>query len=260
MLDLLFDGWRADTRAGRRSLMLAADRQTVAHLNTLARAHRITAGQVRTDRETPLADGSKVAVGDVVVTRLNDRNLATGTGRGWVKNGDEWTVHAVGEDGSLTVRRGADGGVSVLPASYAAEHLELGYATTAHRAQGRTIDTAHAYVTATTLREPLYVMATRGRETNRLYVDTAYDPDHDTSHGRPDQAPVGDVLRAVIANTGADLSAHETRRDEEHSATSPTRLATEGAAITARRAAEREAAQTTSRWMPSDRSELGIEL
>ena len=71
----------------------------------------------------------------------------------------------------------------MLPADYVREHVELGYASTAHRAQGRTVDTAHAYVTATTLREPLYVMATRGRESNRLYIDTAHEPDSATAHG-----------------------------------------------------------------------------
>jgi len=53
------------------------------------------------------------------------------------------------------------------------------------RAQGRTVDTTHVYITAATLREPLYVMATRGRESNRPYVDTAYDPDKATSHDTP---------------------------------------------------------------------------
>ena len=88
-----------------------------------------------------------------------------------------------------------------------ARHVDLGYATTAHRAQGRTVDTAHAYVTATTLREPLYVMATRGRESNRLYVDTTYDPDTATSHTDPDHRTPADVLRAVLAATGDDRSA-----------------------------------------------------
>ena len=86
-------------------------------------------------------------------------------------------------------------------------HVDLGYATTAHRAQGRTVDTAHAYVTATTLREPLYVMATRGRESNRLYVDTTHDPDAATSHADPDHRAPADVLRAALAATGDDRSA-----------------------------------------------------
>lgn len=90
----------------------------------------------------------------------------------------------------------------MLPTDYVREHVELGCASTAHRAQGRTVDTAHAYVTATTLRESLYVMASRGRESNRLYVDTAHEPDSATTHGDVD--PV-EVLQKAIATSGADL-------------------------------------------------------
>ena len=41
MLDLLFEGWLTDPRAGRQSLMVAADAETVAELNTRARAWRV---------------------------------------------------------------------------------------------------------------------------------------------------------------------------------------------------------------------------
>ena len=98
----------------------------------------------------------------------------------------------------------------VLPADYVRQHVELGYATTAHRAQGRTVDTAHAFVSVTTQREVLYVAATRGRESNRLYVDTMYDPDADTQHGLPAEQDAGDVLRQVLEARGADVSATET--------------------------------------------------
>ena len=97
----------------------------------------------------------------------------------------------------------------MLPRDYVAEHVELGYATTVHRAQGRTADTAHAFVNATAHREGLYVAATRGREANRLYVDTLYDPDSETAHGLPPMVPAGDVLRRVLANRGAEVSATE---------------------------------------------------
>ena len=158
-------------------------------------------------------DGTVVGVGDVVVTRLNVRALTTG--RGWVKNGDDWVVTATGEDGSLRVTRPGGGAAAVLPADYVREHVELGYASTAHRAQGRTVDTAHAYVTATTLREPLYVMASRGRESNRLYVDTAHEPDSATAHGDVEQVEPVEVLQKAIATSGADLAAHEVRRQEQ---------------------------------------------
>ncbi|MBC9822865.1 relaxase domain-containing protein [Terrabacter sp. MAHUQ-38] len=262
MLDLLYEAWRADTRAGKRSIMVAADAQTVADLNARARAERVAAGEV-TDAGAAITGGATIGVGDVVVTRLNQRDLATSGA--WVKNGDTWTVTDINGDGSVRVRRPAGGGVALLPAGYVREHVELGYATTAHRAQGRTVDTAHAYVTATTVREPLYVMATRGRESNRLYVDTRYDPDLATAHDEPSEVSAIDVLRQVLARTGADTSATETRHDEAKAAASPARLDAEGAAIYTHnretqlaeqlircgiRPEEIEAAKRADRWRP----------
>ena len=130
----------------------------------------------------------------------------------------------VRSDGTIDVRRTNGAGGATLPAAYVREHVELGYATTAHRAQGRTVDTAHAFVSATTLREPLYVMATRGRESNRLYVDTTYDPDLATSHEPPEELAATDVLRHVLASVGADKSATITIAEEWAASQSITRL------------------------------------
>ena len=204
MLDLLHAAWATDVRAGRTSIMVASDAQTVTDLNDRARATRVRAGEVA-PVGVALASGSTAGVGDLVVTRRNHRGLTTG--QSWVKNGDQWTVTAVHPDGSLDVTRTDGRGRASLPAAYVAGHVDLGYATTAHRAQGRTVDTAHAYVAATTLREPFYVMATRGREANRLYVDTTYDADAATSHTDPDHRTPADVLRAALAATGYDRSA-----------------------------------------------------
>jgi hypothetical protein len=212
MLDLLHNAWRADVAAGHRSLMIASDKHTVAALNERARAHRVAAREVR-ENGIQTVSGVVIGVGDLVVTRQNNRLLSCG--RGWVKNGDQWLVQEVAADGAVTVARtmgaGMPGGRQVvLPADYVRQHVELGYATTAHRAQGRTVDTAHAFVSVTTQREVLYVAATRGRESNRLYVDTMYDPDADTQHGLPAERDAGDVLRQVLEARGADQSATET--------------------------------------------------
>lgn len=116
----------------------------------------------------------------------------------------------------------------VLPADYVAAHVELAYATTAHRAQGRTVDTAHAIISPTTTREVLYVAATRGRQSNQIYVDTAYDPDPQTSHDEmTEPQSATDVLVGVLANEGADVSAHETMRRAAHQADDFTTLAGE---------------------------------
>jgi ATP-dependent exoDNAse (exonuclease V) alpha subunit len=120
--------------------------------------------------------------------------------------------------------------VTALPAAYVREHVELGYASTAHRAQGRTVDSAHAYVNTATVREPLYVMATRGRESNRLYVDTCFDPDQATHEAAVEDDPLS-VLQSVIKASGADVSATETRRREETALAAPWRLRAEGAVL-----------------------------
>jgi conjugative relaxase-like TrwC/TraI family protein len=210
MLDALYRAWKADVEAGRSALMIAHDAATVAELNARARADRVTTGQVATAGLT-IGDGQVAGVGDEVLTRENNRLLATG--RRWVKNGDRWKVTATKDDGSMAVRRLDGTGEVVLPADYAARHLELAYATTGYRAQGRTVDIAHAMVSPTTTREALYVAATRGRDANHLYVDVAFDPDPATSHDGvgPTQTARG-VLETVLARGGAEMSAHETLR------------------------------------------------
>ena len=70
--------------------MIAPTRNLVAELNRRARAHRLDhtpAGIAR----CALADGNRASVGDVIITRSNDRRLRL-TATDWVKNGDRWTI------------------------------------------------------------------------------------------------------------------------------------------------------------------------
>jgi conjugative relaxase-like TrwC/TraI family protein len=218
LLDAVYLAWKSDVDAGKSSLMIAGDSATVAELNRRARADRVASGAV-TGFGLAVAGRQTAGVGDEVVTRQNNRLLATG--KRWVKNGDRWVVTATNDDGSMAVKRAGGGGEVVVPAAYVSDHVELAYASTAHRVQGRTVDTAHALVSPTTTREVLYVAATRGRETNRLYVDTHYDPDPQTSHdGVTNPQTAREVLVGVLSNEGADISAHEAIRREHHAAES----------------------------------------
>lgn len=207
MLHALFDGWRTDTDAGLDSVMIALDDTAVADLNALAQAHRQDTGHTQPG---PIrsADGLSVEVGDRIVTRRNDRRLPITGERGWVKNGDLWTITAIHNDGSLDATSLDRRGRVLLPANYVAAHVEPGYAATVHRVQGRTVDTAHALVTHTATREALYVAATRGRTSNHLYVDSELDPDHDTSHGPADLATARQAVTSVLKRTATAASAH----------------------------------------------------
>jgi conjugative relaxase-like TrwC/TraI family protein len=217
MLDALYDAWQTDRAAGRSTLMIAANGEAVSELNQRARTDLIEAGRVEADG-VPLHDGTAAGVGDLVVTRRNERRLSTGWS--WVKNGDRWQVTRRFEDGSLAVRRLGKGDrphgkALVLTASYVSEEVELGYASTVHRAQGMTVDTVHALIDPLkAARELLYVALTRGRLSNHAYVIQP-DPHEVEPHlDQPDEMTRIEQLARVLARSDADLAATETLKLE----------------------------------------------
>ncbi len=230
MLDAAYRAWRTDVAAGRSSILIAETTETVTALNQRARADWLLAGQVAVEG-VALHDGTVAGRGDVIVTRDNDRRLSTG--RGWVKNGDAWTVIESHEDGSLTVQRpGARGrrGRVLLPADYVAQFVELGYAITAHRAQGATVDTAHLVVHSSSMtREAFYVAMTRGRFSNIAYVatDEAHLEEHQHTPGYEDDITARTILYGVLQHEGAEKFAHETVEAEQEKWSSIAQLAAE---------------------------------
>lgn len=229
VLERAYLAWRTDTIAGKRSILVAETVETVTTLNVRARVDRIISGQTDPDRAVPLSDGTQASAGDLVITRKNNRQLGTG-GTRWVRNGDRWTVTTVHTDGSVTVRRqGARfGGAVRLPANYAAQHLDLGYAITVHRAQGATVDTAHAIVHSHQMtRESLYVAMTRGREANTAYVAIDQFPLEEHQKEPEPDVTARSVLAGVLAHETAERSAHEMLRAEHEHWSSIAQLAGE---------------------------------
>ena len=226
VIDQALDATDTATVAGRVALLQAADLRTVRELNSQARQRAILTGRAHLDGIT-LHDGLTAGVGERIITRHNDRRLRTGDGH--VRNGALWHVTAIDPDGSLRVtpatpagghRSGthADGSPhpgneSVrLPATYVAEHVELGYAVTTARSQGLTVDESHTIATPAMAREDLYVALTRGRDHNHLYVPTDL-PDHCPPGiaGTGDSHPTArQVLDRILTTTHAQLSATET--------------------------------------------------
>jgi conjugative relaxase-like TrwC/TraI family protein len=225
MIEAAYRGWWGDVQAGRTSFMPAATNALVAQLSARARADRVTAGQVEPDGVC-LHDGNIAGVGDWVVTRANRRTLAMHGGRDWVRNGDAWRVLGRHPDGSLQVEHLGHAGRIVLPADYVARDVELLYATTAHRVQGGTVDTAHPLITPGMSREHLYVAATRARARTTLYVAThdvlPVDEDERVDRARWDPAArtAREVLHEILGREGAELSATETIREHQAAAES----------------------------------------
>jgi conjugative relaxase-like TrwC/TraI family protein len=222
IIDQAYTAWTADDHAGRSAILVAADNHSVTALNQRVHTDRVAAGHV-TGPTLPLGgpgcDGERghVGIGDRILTRNNDRTLAV-PGGGYVRNGSLWTVTAIHADGSLTVtpsrkqQEGQRHAAVRLPAAYVAEHVDLGYATTAHRAQGITVDRCHVLAAPGMPREAFYVAMTRGRDANTAYVAT--DPIHptcDTASTSPEPRGVREVLTAILADSRAETSATETR-------------------------------------------------
>jgi hypothetical protein len=170
----LFAAWQADRDRGLDTIMLAPTRDLVSQLNQRARGHRV--GNTRPGREVQLADGNQASVGDLIITRQNDRRLPISP-TDWVKNGDRWTVLHVTETGALKVRHASSGRIVTLPPGYVATATQLGYATTVHTAQGVTVETMHGFATGAKSRQLLYTMLSRGSTANHLYLPVVGDGD-----------------------------------------------------------------------------------
>lgn len=198
MIEDVFHGYSADVTAGKQSIMIASTNEAVTKLNDLAQAHAIEHGQVSTGAgAVALHNSSRAHVGDTIVTRKNARRLVVNSGQDFVKNGDLWRVNDLHDDGRITAQHIQHGGKVTLPAHYVEQSVELGYASTIHRAQGSTVDTAHALVDASTDRAGAYVALTRGRENNALYVALANGEKRD------------DVLDRITGAYERDLTVHE---------------------------------------------------
>jgi conjugative relaxase-like TrwC/TraI family protein len=207
-----FAAWVSDRAAGLDAIMLARTRKLVAEFNRQARDHRLGGHPV--GRKVRLADGNQASVGDVIITRTNDRRLRLGA-NDWVKNGDRWTITHVGKRGDLAVRHNRSHRTVQLPADYVRTSTGLGYATTVHAAQGVTADTMHGLVTGQESRQQLYTMLTRGRAANHLYLQVVGDGDPHTLI-RPDtvapRTPT-ETLQQILAHDEAPTSASTLLRE-----------------------------------------------
>ena len=163
MTEDVFAAWQADRAAGPGRDHARPDPRPGRELNQQARAHRLDgADPASVGPARRLADGNEASVGELIITRTNDRRLRT-SATDWVKNGDRWTVLGLHEGGDLTVQHTQHGRTVRLPPDYVEASTELGYACTVHTAQGVTADTMHGLATGNESRQQLYTMLTRGQ-------------------------------------------------------------------------------------------------
>jgi hypothetical protein len=144
-------------------LVMADTRDQVAALNGAIRDKLVAAGYVDDRLGLVTGAGERLGVGDRVMTRRNDRDLA-------VANRDTWTITGISNDDTLTVHGDGRHSSRTLPAAYVHEHVELAYATTVHGAQGETTHTGHLLLGERTSAAAAYVAMTRGREANVAHL------------------------------------------------------------------------------------------
>ena len=192
--------WHRARQRGEDVLMTAPTNDSVLALNRAAQDMRLRSGELETKRSLD-AGGYRLHVGDEIVTRRNDRDLTTDRGYP-VHNRDQWVIEKLHRDRSVTVS-GSHGRVR-LPTDYVASDVELGYAQTAHGAQGRTVDRSLTLIDGPVDARGIYVPMTRGRDNNTAYV--AVEPGQSAR----------DVLAAALSRDWIDRPAldvlHEIQR------------------------------------------------
>jgi conjugative relaxase-like TrwC/TraI family protein len=200
--------WAHHCADGRYTAITTTTNDHVAAINHAIQGHRVEIGQVN-DTSLDL-DDRVLHVGEIIVTRRNDRQLRTSTGDS-VRNRDYWTINAITNDGGVTVTRIDGHGTITLPADYVNEHVQLGYAATEPGNQAETADRSLTLASTATTCRGLYVAVTRGREDNTILVVT-------DSHDVRDAL---DTLEQVLATDRTDTPAVGTRRQLAAAAPSP---------------------------------------
>lgn len=194
--------WLGTTGDGRSIAITASTNEHVDKINGVIQYLRTATDQISSaGGAAPIGGDETAHIGDIVVTRLNDRRLETSVGEP-VRNRESWTVEEIGDDGSLTVSSNTGSGTVTMPADYASEHVRLGYASTEYGNQGDTVDIGIELATVATTQRGLYVGATRGRDDNKILVVTESD----------DLDDAREILRYVLASDRSDVPATAQRR------------------------------------------------
>ncbi len=163
---LVSDWFHASLEPGRDCVMLAHCRADVAELNDRARALLRATGTLSDEQLT--AGSRDFSIGDHVVATRNDH-------RADLLNGDRGTVTAIDKERSTLKVELRDGRQREISAAYLeADHLDHGYALTAHKAQGMTVDRTFVLGSDDLCTEWGYTALSRHRDEARFYV---VDPD-----------------------------------------------------------------------------------
>ena len=199
----MVEHWWAGRSAGDDLMMLAGRNNQIHALNRLARRRLRDESQL--GDEEVVAGGRAFAVGDSVIAGYNDYRLG-------LLNGTRGTVAAVDVHRSrIQVATEAGRSVNVPRRYLQLGRLTHGYATTVHKAQGVTIDSALLLVDDQSYREAAYTGLSRGRIANRVYVVSDDVPELQVRRPKEIRDELA-VLRDAARRSGAQHLASPRRR------------------------------------------------
>jgi Ti-type conjugative transfer relaxase TraA len=203
---LVTDWWDAARQPGVDAVMIAHRRSDTADLNDRARALLRDCGALA-GQELDVG-GRSFAIGDRVVASRNDRALG-------VVNGDRGEVTGIDADRQTAQVRLARGATVDLDASYLEQgYLDYGYALTAHKAQGATVDRAYVLGSDDVYREWGYTALSRHREEARFYLVSPASIERNLPGLEPDEDPVVERLKEMLADSHAKTLALDELPDE----------------------------------------------
>ncbi|SBS70204.1 AAA family ATPase [uncultured Microbacterium sp.] len=157
--EAMIDGYFAWRAHGSRVAVVTGTNAEADVINHLIQLRRIEAGQLDPSTAAWGMGEQWILVGDTVQTRRNDR--ATG-----VENRATWNVVSITGDALILAAVGSSGELRQVSTKYAAEHVQLAYASTVHGIQG---DTTDASIVGPDIGAAgLYVGLTRGRHHNTV--------------------------------------------------------------------------------------------
>lgn len=155
----LAKAWAQGAREGQNLLICAATNENAQQINTAIHQHHASTGPGAGPGCLVGMDGLPMSAGARIMTRRNDVQLG-------VLNRQVWIIRQIGAT-HTTIQDPAGGHRTLhVPNEYLEEHAHLGWALTAHGAQGATVDRAHTLIDEHTDAAGLYVGLTRGRQSN----------------------------------------------------------------------------------------------
>jgi hypothetical protein len=205
---MVADWWRSFAE-GEDALMVAKRNAEVTKLNELAREVMRAEGRLGS-AEIEVGEG-RFAVGDQVITRINDHKAEIYKRERWRVAEVDPGAQAIALDGIDTARRVCVDSVYLEARTRDdAPALQHAYAATTYQAQGATVDRAYVMADPSMDKQELYVAASRSREQTYLYATPEIQVEREEFAPRSPHLREGlDHIAEAAERDGAQVSAHD---------------------------------------------------